>query len=394
LNDKTLDSVLQQAIDAQALVGASYAVIRDGEVVARHWVGHADREAGEPLRPDHLFRAFSNTKLVTSIAALQLHEQGLFDFDDPVGDYLPELRELRVLKPGAMSLDDTEAAREPVRIRHLLTHSAGFTYGFLDPAAPIAKAYAQAGMLDPTVSLEAQISRLAQLPLLFQPGARWNYSVATDVVGRLVEVLSGSALDRYFDCHVFQPAGMTDTGFTVPPQHADRLAALYVGDLAAPLNPGLVRADQLMHPGAYLVPQARLNPGGGLVTSLDDYARLVQILLGGGAPLLQKESMRFVEQNQLPEGMWIQFPGFPMIQGRGHSFASSVTVEAFAGDPTSRPGDMQWGGLAGTHWFYSPRERLGAVLMTQRYMGFGLPFWPQFKQAVRASQGFAQGPGL
>ncbi|MDM0015254.1 serine hydrolase domain-containing protein [Variovorax sp. J22P168] len=385
MNCKVLDSVLQQAVDAQALVGASYAVILEGKVIARHWVGHADREAGVLLRSDHLFRAFSNTKLVTSIAALQLHEQGLFDFDDPVGDYLPALQELRVLKPGAVSLDDTEPAREPVRIRHLLTHTAGFTYGFLDPTAPIAKAYAQAGMADPTVSLEEQIARLAHLPLLFQPGTRWNYSVATDVVGRLVEVLSGSALDRYFERHVFRPAGMTDTGFTVPTQHATRLAALYVGDLATPLKPGLARADRLMHPGAYLVPQARLNPGGGLVTSLDDYTRLLQILLRGGAPLLQPESMRLVEQNQLPDGMWIQFPGSPMIKGRGHSFVSSVTVDSFEGEPNSRPGDLQWGGLAGTHWFYSPRERLGAVLMTQRYMGFGLPFWSEFKQAVRAS---------
>ncbi len=384
MNCRILDSVLQQAVDAQALVGASYAVIREGEVIASHWVGHADREAGVALRSDHLFRAFSNTKLVTSIAALQLHEQGLFDFDDPVGNYLPALRELRVLKPGAVSLDDTEPAREPVRIRHLLTHTAGFTYGFLDPTAPIAKAYAQAGMADPAVSLEEQIARLARLPLLFQPGTRWNYSVATDVVGRLVEVLSGSALDRYFDRHVFQPAGMTDTGFTVPAQHATRLAALYVGDLATPLNPGLARADQLLHPGAHLVPQARLNPGGGLVTSLNDYTRLLLTLLRGGTPLLQKKSMRFVEQNQLPDGMWIQFPGFPTVKGRGHSFVSSVTVDSFEGDPTSRPGDLQWGGLAGTHWFYSPRERLGAVLMTQRYMGFGLPFWSQFKQAVRA----------
>lgn len=385
MNDGSIHSVLQQAVDTQALVGASYAVIRDGEVVARNCVGHADREAGMALREDHLFRAFSNTKLVTSIAALQLHEQGRFDFDDPVGDYIPELRNLRVLKPGAVALEETEPAREPVRIRHLLTHTAGFTYGFLDPAAPIAKAYAEAGMLDPTVSLEEQMARLARLPLLFQPGTRWNYSVATDVVGRLVEILSGSTLDRYFDRHVFQPAGMRDTGFTVPAQDASRLTALYIGDMAAPLKPGLARADHLTHPGAYLVPQARLNPGGGLVTSLDDYTRLVQILLRGGAPLLRSGSMRFVEQNQLPQGMWIQFPGFPVIKGRGHSFASSVTVEGFDGDPTSRPGDLQWGGLAGTHWFYSPDERLGAVVMTQRYMGFGLPFWAQFKNAVRSS---------
>jgi CubicO group peptidase (beta-lactamase class C family) len=272
-------------------------------------------------------------------------------------------------------------------VRHLLTHTAGFTYGFVDPSAPIAKAYADAGIADPAVTLADEIERLARLPLLFQPGTRWNYSVSTDVVGRLVEVLSGTSLDDYFRRHVFQPAGMTDTGFVVPSKDAGRLAALYIGDLREPLKPGLVRADALPYPGAYLQQWPRLNPGGGLVTTLGDYARLLQVLIGGGAPLLKPESMRFVRENQLPAGTWIQFPGFPPVEGRGHSFAASVTVQPYEGDPSSRPGDLQWGGLAGTHWFFSPRERLGAVLMTQRFMGFGLPFWSRFKQAVRASQG-------
>lgn len=386
MNTDRIDTVLRQTIASEGLVGASYAVLRDGNVIARGCIGHADRESGTVLREDHIFRAFSNTKLVTSIAALQLHEQGRFDFDDPIGDHIPELRELRVLRAGATSLDDTEPAREPVRVRHLLTHTAGFTYGFLDPSAPIAKAYADAGMLDPAVTLADQVKRLANLPLLFQPGTRWNYSVATDVVGRLIEVLSGVALDDYFRRHVFEPAGMTDTGFFVPAKDAERLAALYIGDLGDPSKPGLARADNLPYPGAYLQRQPRLNPGGGLVTTLGDYARLIEVLLRGGAPLLNPSSMRLVLENQLPEGMWIQFPGYPALPGRGHSFAASVTVEPFEGDPTSRPGDLQWGGLAGTHWFFSPREGLGAVLMTQRYMGFGLPFWPKFKEAVRASQ--------
>jgi len=389
VNNEAIDSVLREAIANEALVGVSYAVLRNGDVAARGCLGHADREAGIALREDHIFRAFSNTKLVTSIAALQLHEQGRFDFDDPIGNYIPELRELRVLRSGATSLDDTEAAQGPVRVRHLLTHTAGFTYGFLDPSAPIAKAYADAGMVDPDVTLAEQARRLSRLPLLFQPGTRWNYSVATDVVGRLIEVLSGTTLDDYFHRHVFEPAGMTDTGFVVQPKDAARLAALYVGDLREPLKPGLARADHLPYPGAYLQPRPRLNPGGGLVTTLGDYARLLQVLMTGGAPLLKPQSMRYVQENQLPAGTWIQFPGFPPVDGRGHSFAASVTVHPFQADPTSRAGDLQWGGLAGTHWFYSPQERLGAVLMTQRFMGFGLPFWPRFKEAVRASQGLA-----
>lgn len=386
MNNESIDSVLRQAIDGEVLVGASYAVLRDGDVVAHNWLGHADREAGIPLRDDHIFRVFSNTKLVTSIAALQLHEQGRFGFDDPVGEYIPELSNLRVLRPGATSLEDTVAAREPVRVRHLLTHTAGLTYGFLDPAALIAKGYAAAGIADPAVTLAEQMIRLSHLPLLFQPGTHWNYSVGTDVVGRLIEVLSGTTLDVYFRRHVFEPAGMPDTGFVVPAQDAGRVAALYIGDLLDPTKPGLARADHLPYPGAYLQAQPRLNPGGGLISTLGDFARLLQVLLKGGAPLLTPASMSCLQQNQLPAEMWIQFPGFPPVAGRGHSFAASVTVEPFKGDPGSRPGDVQWGGLAGTHWFFSPQDRVGAVLMTQRYMGFGLPFWPKFQAAVRASQ--------
>lgn len=356
-------------------------------MVARHCFGYADREAGLPLREDHIFRAFSNTKLVTSICALQLHEQGRFGFDDPIGEHIPELRDLRVLRPGASSVEDTEAAREPVRVRHLLTHTAGFTHGVFDPLSPVARAYADAGVTDPTVTLSEQMVRLSRLPLLFQPGTRWNYSVATDVVGRLIELRSGTTLDDYFRRYVFEPAGMTDTGFVVPPKDKARLAALYIGDLREPLKPGVVRADQLPHPGAYLQAQPRLNAGGGLVSTLGDFVRLVQVLMKGGAPLLRPESMRFLQECQLPAGMWVQFPGFPAIEGRGHSFAASVTVQPSDSDPTGRPDDVQWGGLAGTHWFLSPRERLGAVLMTQRFMSFGFPFWTEFKKAVRCSHG-------
>ena len=377
-----VDAALQSWVDRGVLPGISYTVLRGGEVVARHCVGWADREARLPLRDDHLFRIFSNTKLVTSIAALQLLEQGRFRADDPVGDYIPALATMRVLR-GAASLDDTEPAREPMRIRHLLTHTAGLTYGFLDPEAPIAKAHANARVMDPKLDLVHMMQALGGLPLLFEPGSRWNYSVATDVVGRLVEVLSGQTLDAYFRQHIFAPLGMDDTFFFVPPDKADRLAPLYIGDLAQPLAPGLKRADHLPYPGAYVNATPRLGGGGGLVSSLDDYTKLVRVLLGGGAPLLQPSTMPLVLQNQLPPGMWIGCTGIPGVEGRGHSFAGSVTVRATPADPASVEGELQWGGLAGTKWFVSPREQLAAVFMTQRFAGSDLPVWPEFKQRVR-----------
>lgn len=383
---RQIDALLQSCVDREELPGVSYAVLRGGEVVARNCLGWADREAQVPLRDDHLFRIFSNTKLVTSCAALQLLEQGRFSADDPIGEYIPALASLRVLRPGAKDLEDCEPAREPVRIRHLLTHTAGFTYAFLDPAAPIAKAYVAAGMVDPARDLEQMMQALGTLPLLFQPGTAWNYSVATDVVGRLVEVVSGLPLDAYFQRHIFEPLGMRDTFFFVPPDQADRLATLYIGNLQQPDQPGLRRADHLPFEGAYRKRVARLNGGGGLVASLGDYTNLVRVLLQGGAPLLKPATMRLLTQNQLAPGQWIGFAGLPGMDGIGHSFGASVTVRANAADPASVEGELAWSGLAGTQWLISPRENLAAVLMTQRYMGSWLPFWPRFTRLLRGGR--------
>ncbi len=377
-----LDTALQAAIDGGQLAGVSYRVFRKDATLAQNCLGQADREAGIPLREDHLFRAFSNTKLVTSCAALQLVEQGRIGLDDPVGSYIPALGELRVLRAGATRIDDTEPAREPVRIRHLLTHTAGFTYAFTQPGTPIARAYQEARILHPQFDLAQTMEALARLPLLFEPGSAWNYSVATDVVGRVVEVVSGQKLDDYFRQHIFAPLGMHDTFFAVPPDKQARLAALYIGDLQEPLRSGLRRADDLPYEGAYLQPAAFLGGGGGLVTSLGDFAALVQALLRGGSPLLRPETMALVTRNQLPPGMWTQFPGQSAQVGRGHSFAGAVAVQP-SPDLALVQGQVGWGGLAGTKWLFAPDADLAVVLMTQRYLGSDLPYWPAFLRALR-----------
>lgn len=381
-----VDAALQAAIDGEHLAGVSYAVFRRDELLARKCLGWADREARLPLREDHLFRAFSNTKLVTSCAALQLLEQGRLGLDDPVGEYIPALKDLRVLRPGATSVADTVPAREPVRIRHLLTHTAGFTYGFTQPDAPISAAYREARVLDPALDLAQMMEALARVPLLFEPGSAWNYSVATDVVGRLVEVLSGQKLDDYFRQRIFAPLDMHDTFFCVPPDKQERLAALYIGSTKEPLRPGLRRADNLPYEGAYRKAMPFLGGGGGLVTSLDDYTALVRALLRGGAPLLGPQAMALLTSNQLPRNMWIQFPGQPLQVGRGHSLAAAIVVQETP-DMAFAEGQVYWGGLAGTKWFFSPREDLAAVLMTQRYMGSDLPYWPEFLRALRVDLG-------
>lgn len=386
-----VDAALRQRIEREELPGVSYTVVRDGEVLAHNCLGWADRERGVPLRDDHLFRAFSNTKLVTSCVALQLAEQGRIGLDDPVGEYLPALRPLRVLRPAATALDDTGPLREPPRIRHLLTHTAGLTYGFLDPEAPIARAYVRSGIPDPSLSLAGMVDALGQLPLLFQPGSDWNYSVGLDVVGRVIEVVTGQPLDAVFRQRVFEPLGMHDTFFVVPPDQAGRLVRMVVGNLRQPERPGLRPADHLPYAGAYLKPVTRLNAGGGLVTSLGDFTRLLSALAAGGAPLLRPATMEHVWRNQLPPGLWIGFPGQPRTVGRGHSLAGSVTVHRSAVDPVSGVGDLQWGGLAGTKWAIVPGERIACAFMTQRYMGHDLPYWSEFWGLARAALGLDHG---
>lgn len=378
-----LDAALQRRIDNDELAGVAWAVAVRGRVLARRSLGWADREAGRPMGTEHLFRAFSNTKLVTSCAALALMAQGRFAPGDPVARWLPELADLRVLRPGATALDQADPAPGPVTVRHLLTHTAGFTYGFLDPDSLLARAYREAGMADPRISLAEQVQRLGRLPLRDVPGRGWHYGVSTDVLGRLLEVVEGEPLDAVLQRLVLDPLGMHDTGFTVPPGQGGRLPALYIGDLQEPSRPGLRRADHLPWPGAYLQPVRRLNPGGGMVTSLDDWMRLLMALAGGGAPVLPPQAMAWVWENQLPAGLWIGFPGEPVMTGRGHSYAGSVTVEPTAADPAARAGDLQWGGMAGTHWWIDPSQGLACALMTQRHMGYGLPFWAEFRALLR-----------
>lgn len=381
------DAVLQDEVDNGRFAGFNYAVLRHGEVVGRNCIGFADTQRQEAMRFDHLFRIFSCTKLITSCAALQLWEQGRFDFDDPVGEYIPALANLTVLASPDAPLDSARPAREPMRIRHVLTHTAGLTYPFLAPETPIAKAYGTSKTMNPATTITEQMDVLGTLPLLFEPGSAWHYSVATDVVGRLVEVLSGQSLDAYFAQHIFGPLGMKDTGFHVPAADHARIATHYVGDLADPSRPGLANADHLPFPGAYRSPMPRMNPGGGLVSSLDDFTRVIATMTAGGAPLLGPRAMEYVTNSQIPADMDIGFPGQPLLEGRGHSFAASVFRDATAQDPAARPGDVQWNGMSATQWTFSPGDGFGLVLMTQRYMGFGLPYWPKFKQAVRQQLG-------
>jgi len=384
-----LRDAMRRQVDAQLFTGLSWALLRGRDVVELSATGHADAARQTPLAPGHIFRVYSNTKLVTSCAALMLWQEGRFGLDDPVEHWLPQLGARRVLRPGATRIDDTEPAKGPITVRHLMTHTSGLSLGLLDPGTLIYDAYVAARVRDRRVPLEGMLDALAGLPLVHHPGTGWEYSVATDVLGRLIEVLSGQPLDRFFAERIFGPLGMVDTGFWVPEAKAPRLVDLVQGaDLLQPMVPGLTRVDD-DPPGALLRPMPRLAGGGGLVSTLTDWIRLLQSLMPGGPTLLKPATIELMTRNHVAEGLWVRFPATVMT-GLGHGLAGAVTVAApVAGDPAARPGEFRWGGIAGTQWWISPRDGVAGILMAQRQMAFFHPLAGEFKRLAYGALGVA-----
>ncbi|MGY8705535.1 serine hydrolase domain-containing protein [Bradyrhizobium sp. 18BD] len=382
-------TAMQRYVDQEIIPGASWAVLRGHDVVDQQCVGFADREAKTALRPDHIFRAFSNTKIFVTCAIMLLMEEGRIGLDDPVEKFLPQLGNRKVLKPGAASLADVEPANGPITIRQLLTHTSGLSYGIFDPGTVLFKGYNAAGVLNPLTPLTDMIDKLADLPLSYQPGTAWEYSVATDVLGRVVEVISGKSLDAVFKASIFDPLGMTDTGFFVPEAQQERLVALYNGaDPLDPMKPGLTRADDnLPYPQAYRRPFPRLSGGGGLVSTLPDMLALVRALVPGSNALLKPETLRQMMTNQLPAGRTIRFANLGPIPGKGFGLGGAITFAPMPSDPPNSTGEFQWGGLAGTHWWICPEANTAGVLMAQRYMGFWNPYFFEFKRLAYQAVG-------
>jgi CubicO group peptidase (beta-lactamase class C family) len=378
---KPAHAAMQRYIDNNLHSGISSAVLVGRDLVDVNCVGWADREAQTPLRADHIFRVFSNTKLITSCAALLLFEEGKLGFDDPIERFIPQLGNRRVLRPGATDIDDTEPARSSITIRQLLSHSSGLSYGFFDPGTVIFKALNERGVHNPNTTLAQMVDVLAGLPLIYHPGTSWEYSLATDVVARLVEVISGQSFDKFIKARIFDPLGMVDTGFVVPEKDQDRLVAYYAGaDLMEPMKPGLTRTDNAPFPGAYLRPTARLNGGGGLVSTMPDMVALIRSLLPGGPTLLKPETIAQMMTNQLPDGQWIRFAMMGEMPGQAFGLAGGLIVKP---PPLIHPdasGEFYWGGVAGTQWWISPKRNMAGVMMAQRQMAFIHPFVFEFKR--------------
>jgi CubicO group peptidase (beta-lactamase class C family) len=386
------NAVLQRAVDGHLLPGVSTALWRDGEIIDHFCSGHADIERGELLRPDHIHRAFSNTKLLTSVLALRLLDRGRFALDDPIKNWLPAMGKLRVLRPGATQLTDTDALQRDITVRHLLSHQAGFSHGVFDPGTLIYNGYHASGVRQSDAALDELITRLGTLPLLHQPGSAWEYSMATDVLARLIEVVTGRTFFDALQTHLLNPLGMVDTAFVLRPDQVPRLCALYGGDRSDPTRPGLTRLDNVPWPGAHLRPVPREGGASGLCTTQSDMLALLTALLPGPQAILSASSLSELTRDQLPLDRCVQFlVGGPMPQF-GFGLGGAVTRPpqlAQTETATALVGEMQWGGLAGTHWWISPSTGTVGVLMTQRFFGFWNPFWFDYKARINQALNMA-----
>ncbi len=381
---EAMHAAMQKWVDDGFLAGASAVVMHRGAIVDEAYWGLRNREENLPMTRDTICRIYSNTKVITSVAAMTLFEAGKFELDDPIAKYLPQLRQLKVVRKGATAADDVEDLVSAPTVRQLFCHNAGFSYGWIQESV-IDAALLAADVMNPNIDLATMVDRLAEVPLAYQPGARFQYSVSTDVLARLVEVWSGARFSDYLKSTILEPLGMRDTDFYVPAQKHARFAANYVPvDPMDPMKPGLNPApDSLL--GGYLEPRALESGGAGLVGTLRDYTRFIQMIIGSGAAhgvrILQPETVAMMHANQLPAGVGIQIADWSMpdtVFGLGFA----IKTKPAAGEPDIAIDEYHWGGIAGTHSWIAPRADIAAIVFTQRLPGFWHPFSHDFKRCV------------
>ncbi|MDR3637939.1 MAG: serine hydrolase [Isosphaeraceae bacterium] len=347
---------LQKLVDQEKLAGGVALVARHGKVAYLEPFGYRDLATKAPMTADTIFAIASMTKPVTCVAAMMLVEEGKLSLDDPVGKYLPELSELRVLGDRKDDLGDkvaTVPARRPVSIRHLLAHASGIAYGgILSTNARLRTVYEGAGVQDRRLkTIAEQVARLATVPLAHQPGEGWTYGLSHDVLGRVAEVVSGERFDQYLQTHLFAPLDMRDTGFRVPEDKRERVATLYRAELAGGLTP---------LPKNYGT-ETFFSGGGGLFSTARDYSRFAQMLLNGGeldgVRLLKPETITTMTTNQIGKHNAL----FLFKYGLGFGLEMTRTP----GDRTPRLNRYFWGGVFSTYFFIDPRQELVGILMTQ-----------------------------
>jgi CubicO group peptidase (beta-lactamase class C family) len=361
----------QRYIDAGKLAGVLTLVARRGQIAYLEPQGHLEIERRRPVTRDAVFRIYSMTKPITSVGLMMLYEQGRFQLDDPVHRFIPSWKDLRVFVSGNHPVFKTAPAERPMTIRDLLSHTSGLTYGFME-RTNVDAAYRKLGVADRTRSgytLRDMVETLAELPLEFSPGMLWNYSVSTDVVGYLIEVISGQRLDAYLREHVLEPLDMRDTSFVIADAQVPRFAANYERQADGTLK-------LLDDPQRSLYRECSFfSGGGGLVSTAPDYFRFTAMLRNrgelDGVRLLGRKTLELMTMNHLPGGQELtQLAQAGMFTetaygGVGFGLGFSVMQSPARAQILGTPGEYAWGGAASTAFWIDPAEDLIVIFMTQ-----------------------------
>ncbi|MEE7475486.1 serine hydrolase domain-containing protein [Methylobacterium hispanicum] len=383
-----VDGWMRRLVDDGRLAGLSVSVMRRGQLAFARAHGLADLKRGTPFRLDTVARIYSMTKPLTSVAVMQLYEEGRFQLDDPVARFLPEFSAMRVATGGNRAKLETEPARRMITIRDLLTHTAGLTYGFMEATLVDALYREQGADYLRTDATLAEVTRIvAGLPLLAHPGAAWNYSVATDVLGRLVEVVSGRDFADYLRERVIRPLALHDTDFHVRPENRDRFAACYVYDRERRLT----QYDDARET-VFAEPPAIASGGGGLVSTASDYLRFCRLVLNGGVldgvRLLGRKTVGLMTTNHLRGDLAAM--GTPRFaetsyDGIGFGLGFSVMLDPARAQILGSPGECAWGGLASTAFWIDPSEDMAVVLLTQLIPSSALPIRKELRVMTYAA---------
>jgi CubicO group peptidase (beta-lactamase class C family) len=379
--DRLENHLKQRYIDAGRFPGTQVLIYRRGKVVHSTVQGFADLERKVPVKDDTIFRIYSMTKPITSVAFMMLLEEGRVALDEPVHKYIPEWKNLGVFQAGTFPAFLTRPPSRPMLIVDLLRHTSGLTYGF-QQRSNVDAAYREnkIGEVEKAGTLQTMIADLAKIPLEFSPGDGWNYSVATDVVGYLVGLISGMPFEQFLKERIFNPLGMNDTDFFVPSDKAHRLAACYSADPKGGFNPlaaerkGDLTLQDDPATSSFLSPPSFISGGGGLCSTAADYLTFCRALLGGGelggVRLLGPKTLKLMTSNHLPGGVDLPAMSRSLFSeaaynGIGFGLGFAVTMHPAQTLIPGSPGEFSWGGAATTSFFIDPAEELIAIFMTQ-----------------------------
>jgi CubicO group peptidase (beta-lactamase class C family) len=368
-------AALQKLVDDERIAGGIVVVARRGKVAQFEACGLMDIESERPMKHDTIFRIYSMSKPITSVAAMILFEEGKLKLDDPVFKYIPEFKGSRVVTDQNTEEISTVPAKREMTVRDLMRHTSGLTYGIFGNTN-VDKLYRKSAQLSgSSVRLEDMAKNLAPIPLLYQPGIRWHYSVSTDVLGRVVEVASDQSLDEFFAEHIFEPLRMEDTAFYVPAEKIRRFATNY-----GPNPQGGLQPIDEPETTRYAKMPTFLSGGGGLVSTASDYMRFCLMLLNNGklgdTRILKRKTVALMTRNQLPEEA--NPIGSRGRDGLGFGLGFSVRVEPSDNAPASRVGEYGWGGMASTHFWISPHDETAVVVLTQH-----IPYSNRAEKAVK-----------